>query len=247
MRYMNLLPLFLAISLAACGPNESQKREIAEKKRIECLDKFCDGDVEPTRNMATEVAYKLYGQWYLVPKQYAKGMSGLAFYWPSKTPVTGLPVGQEFSEKGRDYYDVAIEIFLTGRQRWPDPNVVRPWDGESWELRLEELQRQGLRIQREKLRPDLERIRFFDTKGQQYRHEYYLAAQQRKIRGNGIPGIACDLPDSRPKALPRCNGGFFWQEDVYADFRFHAQHAADWPAIHQEIVRVLNLAKKAQP
>lgn len=247
MRGLKLIPVIAALALVACGPNESQRRETAEKALIECLDKICEGDLEPKRDWATEALLKLNGKWYIVPKQYAKGMAGLSFYWPSKTPVAGPPTGQVFLEKGRDYYDVSIEIFLTGRQRWGDPKVATPWEGRGWQARFEELQKKGLRMEREQLRLDLERVRFFDVQGQQYRHEYYLATQQKKIRGNGAPGVACDLPDERPNALPRCTGGEFWQEDVYGDYRFHAKHAADWPAIHQEIIRVLSLAKKAQP
>jgi hypothetical protein len=181
---------------------------------------------------------KLNGQWYFAPK---------AFYWPGKTPVTGRSDRQSFPEQGRDYYDVAIEIFLTGRQRWPEPNAVAPWEAGDWERRFSELQREGLRIERKQISPELERIRFFDAQGMQYQHEYFLATKQRRLRGNGQPGVACDLyPDPKPNALPRCSGGMFWQKDIYADFRFHAQHATDLPAIHQEIVRVLGLAKKVQ-
>jgi hypothetical protein len=100
-------------------------------------------------------------------------------------------------------------------------------------------------MERSQLRPGLERVRFFSAKGQ-YRHEYFLATQQTLPRGNSVPGIACDLyPDSKPNALPRCTGGFYWQEDVYADFRIHAKHANDWPEIYLEIIRVLQLLGKA--
>ena len=233
-------------ALVACGPSAKQRAEDAEKTRIECSDKICQGDVEPKRNVTREVVLKLNGQWYIGPKKYFASGHGAAFYWPGKTAAYApgdFPPGV----KGRDFYDVAIEIFLTGRQRWPQPSAATPWDGSGWEGRFDELQKQGWHIERQRIQPDLERVRFFDVQGKQYRHEYFLATQQRKIRGNGAPGVACDQPDPRPNALPRCTGGMFWQEDVYADFRFHAKHAGDWPAIHQEIVRVINLARKAQP
>ena len=240
-----LFPLLVCLTvLTACGPTDKQQKELAEKLRLECLDKICEGDVEPKRDMTAEVALKLNGQWYVGPKYYfSTGMNGVAFYWPSRTSREDVPQSER-----RVPYENTVEIFLTGRQRWPDPNVAKPWDGKGWEGRFEELQKQGLSIERQQLRPDLERVRLFDAQGKQYRHEYFLATQQRKIRGDGIPGIACDLyPDPKPNALPRCNGGMFWQEDVYADFRLHAKHATDWPVIHQEIVRVLNLAKNVQP
>ncbi|WP_048441578.1 hypothetical protein [Caenimonas sp. SL110] len=239
--------LMCGAMVAACKPSEQRVAQDVERKRIECLDKPCEGDTTPTFNPTREQLIKLNGQWFVAPKAYVKGFAGLAFYWPSKTPLIGRDDGTDYPEKSRDYYDVAIEIFLTGRQRWPDPRAEKPWEGKGWDGRFEELRKQGLRIEREMLRPELERVRFFDAQGKQYRHEYFLATTQRKTLGDGVPGVACDLPDPRPKALPRCTGGVFWQEDVYADFRFHAKHAVDWPAINQEIVRVLNLAKKVQP
>src|SRR5687767_12961059 len=65
-----VLPAALLLGLTACGPSEKQRAEQAEKTRLECLDKFCPGDVEPKRDTATEVAFKLNGQWYIGPKVY---------------------------------------------------------------------------------------------------------------------------------------------------------------------------------
>ncbi len=246
MRCLKVLSIAAVVALTACGPNESQKQKLAEKKRIECLDQFCEGDIEPKRDVATETALKLHGQWYIAPKRYySTGKNGGGFYWPSRHPMFE---DGDYPEGGQDFPEKAIEIFLTGRQRWGDPNALTPWEGAGWEGRFAELQQQGLRIERQQLRPELERIRFFDSQGLKYRHEYFLATLQRRVRGNGPPGIACDSQtDTNPKARPGCSGGMYWQEDVYADFRFHAQHAADWPAIHQEVVRVLSLAKKVNP
>ncbi len=242
-RCLKLWVVATALGITACGPSENQKQQLAEKKRIECLDQFCEGDVEPKRDMAAETALKLHGQWYIAPKYYySTGMNGAAFYWPSKKNREDVP-----SNERAVPFANTVEILLTGRQRWSMPSAATPWKEAGWEGRFKALQQQGLRIERKQLRPELERIRFFDSQGLQYRHEYYLATQQRKIRGDGAPGVACDHPDDRPNALPRCTGGDFWQEDVYADFRFHAKHATNWPAIHQEIVRILSLAKKVQP
>ena len=33
--------------LTACGPSEEKKAQFAEKKRVDCLDKFCEGDAVP--------------------------------------------------------------------------------------------------------------------------------------------------------------------------------------------------------
>lgn len=130
------------VALAACGPSEQKKADMAEKKRIECLDKFCKGDVEPKRDLLAEVALKFHGQWYLAPSYYfSTGMNGAAFYWPSKKNRDDMP-----QEERVEPYANTIEIFLTGRQRWPNPQVMRPWEGRGWEGRFEELQQQGLRM-----------------------------------------------------------------------------------------------------
>jgi hypothetical protein len=104
-------------------------------------------------------------------------------------------------------------------------------------------QQEGWRIERQQLRAGLERIRFFDAQGQQYRNEFFLATQQKLPRGsNSLPGISCAVV-----ASDTCTGDFFWQEDIYADFRLPAKYAGDWPEIYQEITRVLTLLKKVQP
>lgn len=234
------------IALVACGPSEKERAVIAEQRRIDCLDKFCQGDLEPKRNMATEVALKLNGEWYVGPKEYfSTGKNGGGFYWPSKHPMFR---GGNYPEGMQEFPSKAIEIFLTGRQRWALPQTITPWNGRGWEGRFDELQKQGLHILRKQLTPELERVSFIDTQGKQYRHEYFLLTQQRNTRGDGLPGVACDLhAGATPNSYHTCTGADFWQEDVFADFRFHVQHAEDWPAIHAEVLRVINLLKKVQP
>ena len=36
--------------ITACDPFKEQREAAAERKRIECMDKLCAGDVEPKRN-----------------------------------------------------------------------------------------------------------------------------------------------------------------------------------------------------
>lgn len=100
----------------------------------------------------------------------------------------------------------------------------------------------------QQIRPGLERIRFFDDKGNAFRREFYLATQLLKLLGISKPGIDCDYYrnfDLGSNAA--CTGGFFWQEDIYVDFRLPAKYASDWPAIYQEIIRVLSLLRKVSP
>jgi hypothetical protein len=246
MRCLKLLPVVTALALAACGPNESQKQEIAEKKRIECLDMLCDGDVEPKREIAKEVVFKRNGQWYVAPKDYfAAGDGAAGFYWPGRQPLYNA--GRSPEIQGKKFYDVAVEIFLTGRQRWPEPQVEKPWERvEGMPPYWRELQSRGMTIKRNPVAPNLERVEFTKADGTRDRTVYYVATEQKRLRGNGPPILSCDV-SMPPHPHDRCFGGGYWQNDVLADFRFRATHAADWPAIHQEIVRVLNLAKKAQP
>ncbi|RYE43829.1 MAG: hypothetical protein EOP24_26660 [Hyphomicrobiales bacterium] len=127
--------------LTACGPSEQRKAEMAEKKRIECVDKICEGDVAPKR-ATTEDVIKLNGAWYIGPQKYfSSGSNGGGFYWPSRHPMFA---GGEYPEAQHDFYHKAIEIFLTGRQRWPDPKIVAPWENASWEKRFVALQGEGM-------------------------------------------------------------------------------------------------------
>ena len=242
MRGLTLWIAVLASAFLLAGCDREEKRRQWEAQRVkECLDKFCEGDIEPTRNMATEVALKLYGQWYIGPKVYfSTGKNGGGFYWPSRHPMFA---GGVYLESGQDFPDKAIDVFLTGRQRWPDPKAPTPWAGRVWEGRFEKLREQGLRMERTTWSPSLEIVRFYHPDGKQYRRAYYIATQQRRLRGDGPPIASCDSgthPDYG------CTGGTFMSDDIFADFRFNARHAQDWPEIYQEITRVLQQLRKAQ-
>lgn len=239
--------ILMCLSLAACGPNEQERVALAEQKRIECSDKICHGDVEPKRDWATEVALKLNGQWYVGPKEYFSSVGRADFEWWEHKPVSRAAQRtsemQALAVAGRGY-DFSIEIFLTGRQRWHASIPERPWEAAKWEDRWAEIQAQNMRMEKTKIRADLERISFVKSDGTFYRMTYYQATARTRIRGEGWPVAACD---SDAHESSRCTAGEFWQPDVYADFRFNSKHAQDWPAIHQEIVRVLNLLQRVQP
>lgn len=241
MKTIKFLILSALLSMIGCQPSEQDKARFAEDKRLECLDKICDGDSEraPKYDQRAQELIKRYGQFYLGPKEYATS-GRILFHWPSKTPGYR---GGDFPEKSKDFYAHSIEVFLTGRHRWPEPNAVEAWKGKGWEVRFEELQNKGYKIERAQVRPDLEIVRFTDPQGKPHDRIYYLASQQKKLRGEGRPGVSCDQSD---RDRLTCTGGVFWQEDVYADFRFHGKHGHDWPAINEEITRILNLVQKAQ-
>ena len=233
-------------AMTGCGPTEKQLAARAEATRIDCLDKICYGDVAPKIDNTKEAILKLNGQWYAGPKEYFASGEGAAFYWPSKTPFTGKPNGQPWPEQRQPFYDVAIEIFFTGRQRWTNPNVQEPWEGTTWAKRAGRIESEGYRTEQTKLSNQLELVRFIQPNGKPYGTNFYIATQEQRIRGVEPPVLSCDV-SIPPHLLDSCTAGEYWQSDVYADFRLRARHATDWPAIHQEIIRVLNLAKKVQP
>jgi hypothetical protein len=249
-KWMGRLCLPLAL-LAACGPTEQQKAKQAEAKRIECMDKFCPGDIEPKHDPMKYEVLKLHGQWYIGPKEYfSTGINGAAFEWWEHKPLPRgerrPPQAQALAEAGKGY-DLSIEIFLTGRQRWPKPELERPWEHSNKENRWAELQQtKGLKMERLSLSPVLDVVRFRYPDGKPYDYTYYVATTRQRIRGSGPPVLSC-LVKVPPQPDDFCTSGEFWQPDVYADFRFSAKHAQDWPAIHEEIVRVLSLARGMQP
>jgi hypothetical protein len=245
-----LMAMVVAL-LAGCQPNEQQIAAAREEKRLECLNKFCQGDVDPRQDYIKDALLKFNGQWYIGPKEYfSSGINGAYFFWWKGVPLSSvmqLPEQMHALLRNGKSDEISIKIFLRGRQEWPDPKTPVPRLGKGGEGRFEELQKAGFRMERQQLHPNLERVRFFDAQGVQYRMEYFLATQQKRPLDGNAPGIACELYSEQMPGNSHagCTGGFFWQDDIYADFRLHAQHANDWPQIYQEIIRVLQLLKKA--
>ncbi|MDO9314999.1 MAG: hypothetical protein Q7T97_10685 [Burkholderiaceae bacterium] len=223
--------LLAATLLAACGPSDKQKAQWAEEKRIECLDKVCDGDVPP-KVALDESVMKLNGQWFIAPRRYAMGFAGLSFYWPSKTPATGRADGQSYPERGQDFYDVGIEVFLSHHDG--------AMSGPSRYDHLRQAEAEGRLISKEVPRPELEvwHTRETDGRGPGL---WYVATQYIATDPNGAV-LSCRSHD--PK-FDRCVTAFEWKPGIAADMRFRAKHAADWPEIYQETIRVLQLIKKA--
>ena len=237
---------FTLLGLTACDPFEKQRAEQAEKTRIECLDKLCYGDVLPVKIPNTAI-FKLNGQWYVGPNEYYTSSGPRGFIWWQHQPLssgsTQPPELETLIADGKGY-DVSIEIFFTGRQRWPTPNVEKPWEAGTWVKEFDRIQAEGLRMQWKTVTPQLDIVSFSYANGKAYDTTYYVASQQKNIRGGEAPVAICRSDKLNPNA--RCFASAFWQDDVLADFRFRAKHAQDWPAIHQEIIRTLNLAKKEQ-
>lgn len=228
MRWMNWVLLWSLVTLAACGPPDQRKAEVTEKRRIECLDKFCEGDVEPKLDRATEVALKLNGQWYVGPKEYFSNMSGAVFYWPSKTPEIGRPDGQPYPEKGKPFYDVAIEVFLSSPKT--------PGINSTYQLLLAE-EASGHVVEKRKLRDGLEA---WKTKSGTMQETWFIATDL--LLPTGEPATVACRGDDPTKY--RCTGGFLWTPDIAAGLRFRATHGPDWPEIYVEINRVLKQLRR---
>jgi hypothetical protein len=223
--------LVCMLAVSACGPNEKKRAELAESRRIECLDKVCEGDTPPKAKDGESVM-KLNGQWYFAPGQYVMGFSTLVFYWPSKTPVTGRTDSQSFPDKRKDFYDEAVEIFL----RHHDGVTHSP----NRYSRLLQAEVEGRLISKSTPRPGLEvwRIREADAS---HPIVWFVATAYVARDPNGAV-VACDESDSRDD---RCTTAFIWKSGIAADMRFRAKHAPDWPEIYQEATRILQLLRKA--
>lgn len=222
--------LVLAVLVVACQPDAQQIALRAEERRIECLDKICEGDVAPKVNV-DQFAMKLGGQWFVGPREYGGYGGALAFYWPSKTPKGGRPDRAQYPERGSDFYDVAIEIFLRSNNIPPEP----------WGYRFIELaQANNWIASRKMLRPGLEAVQMKHVIGPQgYSIDhvtYYVATELRGV--DGLPPIAtCDnlRPDSTGGT------GFMWRPGIWVGTRMNQKYCVDWPEIYLETVRVLQL------
>lgn len=218
-----------ALLLVACGPSEKQKAMYAEEKRVHCLNHWCEGDIEPSRDALKEVALKLNGQWFIGPKEYfSNGMNGAWFNWWDHKPLSSEDA-QAVAGKG---YDFLIEIFLShhdgvmhGPNRYPS---------------LQQAEAAGRLISKSTPRPGLEvwRVREIDGRGSAI---WYVATDHVDKDPNGAV-LNCD--DGDPK-FDSCRTAFIWQPGIGADMRFRAKHGPDWPEIYQETTRILQLLKKA--
>lgn len=232
-RYGGLVGMLLLI--AACGPTELQKARQGEDRRIECLDKICQGDAVPNYDLLNEVALKLNGQWYIGPKEYfSSGINGASFEWWDHKPLSRNmkrpPEVKALALAGKGY-DISIEIFL------------RHHDGVMHGLsrydRLRQAEEEGRLISKTTVKPGLEFWRTRETDGLGP-GVWYVAINHV----NQAPDAAVlSCRESDPQS-DRCVTGFVWQSGIASDLRFQAKHSIDWLEIYQETVRILQLLKK---
>lgn len=230
----SMLLLALVLSLSACWQTEQQKAALTEKKRIECLDKICEGDVVPEQKPGVAIL-KLNGQWYEGPREYfSNGISGAAFWWWNHRPLSR---GMEFPAElkaliaaGKD--DFSIPIFLR-YQKSEQKIQPSPYD------QLLQAKADGRLISKATARPGLEIWRINEP-GVSIEYVWYVAADFVNIDPAGA--VMTCRNDGMPDSV--CTSGFIWRPGISAYMRFHGRHAQDWPEIYQEVTRILQLIKK---
>lgn len=195
--WLALVVLALAFLVTGCDREAAQRRQ--EQKASECLDKFCPGDVVPKRNMVSEVAVKLNGQWYVGPKKYFNGYNAhTRFEWWEHKPISSQMVRpaelQTALVDGRSY-DYSIEIFLNHHE-----GVTHGPPRFSY---LRQAEKEGRLISKIALRPGLEvwRIREADGLGP---FVWYVATDHVDKSPDGAV-LACR--DNNPK-FDRCTTAF---------------------------------------
>lgn len=237
MRFRSFLLLAALASTSACD-DRRKTVELAQAKRIECLDKFCEGDTQPKTTPGKDVAFKLNGHWYVGPSMYGNPNFGaMAFYWPSKVAaadeegtVNAREVVRSKSGSIENFYDVAIEVFLKTISE-------APTERSTYQVLLR-LEQQGHVVDKRSLRDGLD---VWKTRDRNIEEIWYVATKLSDPTGDR-PTVACRGGDATQS---RCTGALTWQPGVAASMRFRAVHGSDWPEIYLELSRMLALIKKA--
>ncbi|SMF96020.1 hypothetical protein SAMN02949497_3399 [Methylomagnum ishizawai] len=204
-----------------------------------CQDHFCEGDILPKYNPIKQVALKLNGRWLIGPKEYFSGSSnGASFEWWEHKPLISnarRPDEMQALVKAGKGYDFSIEIFFRSSNIPPEPRGYKL---------VELAQANDWIASRTQVRPGLEAIQMkhvIGPHGYSIDHvTYYVATYLNGI--DGLPPVAtCD--NSRAEGTG--GTGFMWQLGIWVGVRMNQKHCADWPEIYLEIIRVLQLLKKA--
>lgn len=219
-----------------CEQSAQEKAKWAEEKRIDCLNKVCEGDKPPQPNTAESTVLKLNGEWFVGPAEYfSSGINGASFMWWEHRPLSrqmSLPSDLLAMAAEGKADEFSIVIFLRhhdGRPRGPDRYE-----------RLRQAEREGRVLSKETPRPGLEVWRVNEPK-RSLPGAWYVATGFIAADPNGAV-LWCE--DENP-AYDTCTTGFTWRPGIAADMRFRGRHGSDWPEIYHETRRILNLLKKA--
>lgn len=242
-RYSICMSISKFVVLLACFPllaantaASQLKAEPETQQRSDCLDKLCPREIAPKTD-PSEVALKLNGQWFIGPRKYFSSIRNAASFewWDHKAldPAEKRPPNAQLLALDGKGYDFSVEIFLRSNREPPSS------DGMYNLLILAEKENRVLG--KTTLRPGLEVWRIQDRVNGIAPGLWYIATQIKDAR-DLPPVVYCR--DSNPK-FDRCTMGFMWQKDIYVDVRFRGKNAPDWPEIYKEIVRILQLMRRA--
>lgn len=236
---------FLLVLLGACEPSAEKQKEAKERKRIECLDRLCQGDLLP-KVADDQSLMKLGGQFFVVPRIYGGTNGVLGFYWPSGTPKnshdrdrTAPEFNSTASERPSNYQEVGIDIYLR------TTNVSSPSQRRGYQF-IEIAQSNDWIASRRLLRPGLEAIEMKHVIGPDGYYidnvTYYIATDLREFDGRP-PVAACNHND------PRNFGGasFIWIYGIWVGISMNQEQCAHWPEIFLKISEVLQLVQKVTP
>lgn len=227
----------ISICLVACGPSEQTKTELVESKRIECVNRFCSGDVLPVIRPG-EVAIKLNGLWFVGPSKYFSSAGNTASFewWDHRPldPATPRPVDAQAAANNGDGYDFSVAIFLSSDDS-PGPS--------SGQKLLEIARENGWVSSQKTQRPGLDVVQMSHVRGPDGRFmdlaTYFVATEQRGLDGTS-PVAVC----FQDRLSGNASASFVWRPGIRAALRMNTKHCADWPEIYREAIRVLELLKK---
>ncbi|MBB5206440.1 hypothetical protein HNQ51_003786 [Inhella inkyongensis] len=211
-------------------------KEQAARRLEMCRDRFapgpCPGATPSPLNPDPNAfgLHKWNNRWFKVPREYF-ATYGMTLYWPSKNPGAKGPAKPLET-------DWTVEVHIRSYDIPPEPRGFR---------RIEAAERDGRITRRAMVRPDLERIEYFDLHpftGERAKTTSvsYVATDRRNPEGLP-PVINCNQsPD--PKQAGG-GAGFFWRDGIYVSLLIREGHICeDWPELFDELNRILNLIQK---
>lgn len=209
---------------------------IAEHDRTERLRLVQPGEKLPAYDHRRSRLFKIGGRYFVVPIEYAYGMSGLSFFWidgkpsvrqPGRSPVDNSP--------GKSYRELGIDLSIhvdPSVAHIPTREYMQQFDARG-ELDVPELLFPGV------VRRDLRR-----RDSPEDSRAFCIATDA--LAPDGLPAVTL-CPGSRKQYPTRYGTAFWWRPGVLVSASMHETHLKDWPAISLEVYRVINLVKEEQP
>lgn len=227
--------LLSAVWLASCGPSQEDRARALEERRVECLEKRCEGDVLPNHDQTTDAVMKIGGQWFIGPSKYFSDFNRAAYFewWQHRPLERGVPRpvdAQAVAVSGRGQ-EIVISIHLS-REQLGDA-------GSNMSRAFKAAQTQGRVISQSEPRPGLEVWKVRSTRDSTPETWFVATAHVSEDPDGAL--LSCWNVDDQKTA---CTTGFKVTPGVVADVRLSPLNAADWPEIRLEVTRVLRLLKR---